>query len=186
MPLVKTSRYGMTLFELLIVMTIIGIVYSVGLFALKKEKINTATITVSTLKTTLLALSLSSEIRLYCDNTCQDCKVYTAENKLLTQLHLSSNNTIVRYGFDRFGELQELGKIVTKVDGTLHQGCFEMTLYPDGTVTPLILKQQDKFYAYTPLGADKPYITKNEEDLRKFIFNETLYPLKSDDYYGSH
>lgn len=182
----KTSRNGMTLFELLIIVTIIGIVYSVGLFTMKKEKLNTATMNVSTLKTTLLALSQSSEIRLHCDVACHNCSVVSADDKVLTTLHLQSDNEITRYGFDRFGELNKLGNVVTNINGTLRQGCFEMTLYPDGTVTPLILKKHDTFYAYTPMGSNKPYVTKNEEALRKFIFNETFYPLKGDDYYGTN
>lgn len=182
----KSARNAMTLFELLIVVTIIGIVYSVGLFTLKKEKISAPTMNVATLKTTLLALSQSNEIRLYCDVTCHDCRVLTPDNKVLTNLHLRSDNPVARYGFDRFGELKELGKAVVKLNSTLTQGCFEMTLYPDGAVTPLILKQYNKFYAYTPMGGDKPYVTRSEDELRKFIFNEALYPLKSDDYYGIH
>ncbi|MDP3302461.1 MAG: type II secretion system protein [Sulfuricurvum sp.] len=186
MPLMKTSHKGMTLFELLIVVTIIGIVYSVGLFTMKKEKINTAIMNISTLKTTLLALSPSSEIRLHCDVACHDCSVISEGDKVLTTLHLQSDNDISRYGFDRFGELNKLGNTVSNVNGVLQQGCFEMTLYPDGTATPLILKKQDTFYAYTPMGGDKPYIAKNEEALRRFIFNETLYPLRGDDYYGAN
>lgn len=182
----KTSHKGMTLFELLIVVTIIGIVYSVGLFTLKKENVSAATMNVSTLKSTLLALSPSSEIRLYCDVACHECSVLSTDDKVLTNLHLQSDNAIVRYGFDRFGELKELGNVVAKVNGRLVQGCFEMTLYPDGTVTPVILKKDDKFYAYTPMGGDKPYIARSEEALRKLIFNEALYPIRSDDYYGTN
>lgn len=182
----KSSRNGMTLFELLVVMTIIGIVYSVGIFTLKKEKVTAATMSVSTLKTTLSALSQSSEVRMVCDTSCQECRVYSRDSKLLTTLRLHSDDTIGRYGFNRFGELQLWGNMVTRTDGALSQGCFAMSLFPDGSVTPLILKSNHKFYAYTPLGGDKPYITESEEALRKFIFNESYYPLNGDDTYGVH
>lgn len=182
----KTSRAGMTLFELLVVMTIIGIVYSVGIFTLKKEKVTAATMNVSTLKTTLLALSQSNEIRMLCTISCQECQVFSKEGKVLTTARLKSNGTILRYGFNRFGELRAWGNVVGQTGGVLSQGCFEMSLHPDGSVSPLILKNNNKFYAYTPLGGDKPYIAVSEEALRKFIFNETLYPLRGDDTYGTH
>jgi prepilin-type N-terminal cleavage/methylation domain-containing protein len=182
----KTSRAGMTLFELLIVMTIVGIVYSIGIFTLKKENITAPVLTISTLKTTLLSLGQSSEIRLICDTSCQECRVLSNDGKVLTVAHLQSEETVSRYGFSRYGELQEWGKSVANINGNLTQECFEFSLHPDGTVTPLILKNNNTFYAYTPLGDDKPYITKSEEDLRKFIFNESLYPLRGDDTYGTH
>ena len=50
------SRRGMTLFELLIVMMIVGIVYSISIISLNKEKISASTMNLSNLKSTLLAL----------------------------------------------------------------------------------------------------------------------------------
>lgn len=182
----KSFRYGMTLFELLIVMIVVGIVYSVGLFTLKKEKISSATITISAIKRTLLALEHSGEIRMVCDKSCQECRIWDSRNTLLSTLHLQSERRPIRYGFDRFGELKALGNIVTKTGGVLRQGCFEVTLNNDGTLSPLILKSNLTFYAYTPLGGEKPFVTQNEDALRRFLFNETYTPIRSDSYYGAH
>jgi prepilin-type N-terminal cleavage/methylation domain-containing protein len=180
---VKASRAGMTLFELLVVMTIVGIVYSVGIFTLKKEKVTNAKMSLSTLKTNLLALSNPNKLRMVCDTHGQ-CQVYSNDEKMITTLYLHSEGTIKRYGFNRFGELQLWGNVVAHTNKGLSQGCFEMSLRPDGTVNPLILKSNDTFYAYTPLGGDKPYITINEEALKNFIFNASLYPLAVSDTYG--
>lgn len=177
-------RIGMTLFELLVVMVIIGIVYSIGLFSLKKEKVAVATVKVSTIKTTLRAMEHSGEIRMVCDVPCQECHVYSSEDTVIAILHLSSQESPVRYGFDRFGELKALGNVVTRVGEELKQGCFEVSLRRDGTFTPLILKSEDTFYLYTPLGGDAPFVATSEEELRQFWFNEASYPLKTDDYYG--
>ncbi|MCX6061297.1 MAG: type II secretion system protein [Campylobacterales bacterium] len=181
----KTFRRGMTLFELLVVMTIVGIIYSIGIFTLKKEKVTATTMSISTLKTTLLSLSQSSEIRMFCDTSCTQCRVFSNEGKAITVLHLHSNETIQRYGFDRFGELKLLGNTVARTEEGLEQGCFEMSLRPDGSVTPVILKSNNKFYAYTPIGGDKPYIAGSEEALRNILFNESYYPLRGDDVYGT-
>ncbi|MDD2828316.1 MAG: type II secretion system protein [Sulfuricurvum sp.] len=181
----KMSRSGMTLFELLIVMTIVGIIYSIGLFTLKKEHITAPTLNLTTLKTTLLALSQSGEIRLNCDTSCHECRIISNDDTLLTTANLKATGVLQRYGFNRFGELTPWGKVVTQSKGEMSQGCFEMTLHPDGSTTPLILKSDTTFYAYTPLGGNKPYITQSEEELQKFIFNEALYPLKGDDIYGA-
>jgi len=114
------------------------------------------------------------------------CRVFSMDSKLLTTLHLQSNETVQRYGFNRFGELKPLGNVVARTEEGLEQGCFEMLLHPDGSVTPVILKSNHKFYAYTPMGGDKPYIAGSEEELRHFLFNESLYPMRGDDSYGAH
>lgn len=182
----KLSRSGMTLFELLIVMTIIGIVYTVGMFTLKNQKASAPILTLSTLKTSLSALSQPGEIRLLCDTSCKECRIFSNEGNLLITAHLESKGIIKRYGFNRFGELLEWGNIVAEGSGKLEQGCFEMSLRPDGIITPLILKNNNKFYLYTPLGGDKPYIASSEEQIRLFLYNEALYPLKGDDAYGAY
>lgn len=181
----KSLRGGMTLFELLVVMIIIGVVYSIGVFTLKKEKTFTATMSVLTLKTTLVALSASSDIRMLCDTSCHECRIYSGNAKVLSTLQLDSDSAIYRYGFNRFGELKRLGDVVGRTERGLRQGCFELSLRPDGSTSPLILKSNQKFYAYTPLGGSKPYITDSEEALRKYIFNDSLYPLRGEDLYGA-
>lgn len=180
----KTFRAGMTLFELLVVMMIIGIVYSIGLFSLKKEKVTAATMTISTIKSTLGAMEHSGEIRMVCDSPCRECQVYSSNDTVLAALHLSSQEAPVRYGFDHLGELKPLENIVTRVGEELRQGCFEVSLRPDGTFTPLILKSKQTYYVYTPLGGDKPFVAQGDEALREFLFDEASYPMKSDDYYG--
>lgn len=182
----KKSRAGMSLFEILIVMTIIGIVYSIGMVTLKKEKANSTVLSLSTLKTTLMAFSQPGEIRLLCEASCRECRVFSSDGKRLITAFLQSDGSIKRYGFNRFGELEEWGNVIARSEGKMTQGCFELLLYPDGTITPLILKNNNTFYVYTPLGDDKPYTTKSEEKVRQWLFNEALYPLKGDDAYGTH
>jgi hypothetical protein len=174
----------MTLFELLVVMTIVGVVYSIGIFTLKKEKSTASRITLLSLKSSLTSLSQSSKVRLVCDLSCKECRVWSADETPLATIHLQFEGAIERYGFDRFGELKKYGKMITKTEGSLHQKCFEYTLYPDGSTSPLLLKNQERFYLYSPLGGDKPYITKSEEALKEFIFNQSRYPMRSDDYYA--
>ena len=181
----KSSHNGMSLFELLIVITIIGVVYSIGMFALKKEKITAHVLNLSTLKTTLQSLDTSGKLRLICDVSTQECQLFSNEGKRLKTLHLQSNGAIQRYGFNRFGELQPLGNVIVQNEGKFVQSSFEFTLYPDHTVTPLILKNNERYYVYTPLGDDKPVVTSTEDGVRALLYDEHRYPLKGDDTYGT-
>lgn len=175
----------MTLFELLVVMIIIGVVYSLALFTLKKEKATAATVTLSGLYPALASQNRSGGLRMVCDLSCRDCRVYTREDALHSTLRLKIEGEIERYGFDRFGQLRRWGPSLGSIKGTMEQSCFEYTLHPDGTASPLILKHNTLFYAFTPLQGDKPFITGNEEALRAHIYNVNRYPLRGDDYYGA-
>ncbi len=177
------AKKGMSLFELLIVMIIVGIVYSIGLFAINKEKAVSSTIKASELKSALRALDHNQKIRMICDNSCHECRVLDTRDSVVASIRLSSDGTLQRYGFDRLGELRPLGKTVTSIDNKLSQECFEFTLYPDGTSSPLILKDNASYYLYTPLQGEKPFITDSAETLRLHLFDERRYPLKNDRYY---
>ncbi len=180
----KASRAGMTLFELLVVMTIIGIVYSIGIFTFRKEKVIHTKMSLSTLKTSLLSISNTSNLRMICETHGNKCHIYSNDGKMITTISLHSNGSIIRYGYDRYGELKSWGDVVSHTNKGLTQACFEMILGTDGSISPLILKSNNTYYAYTPLGGDKPYITKNEEALKNFIFNDSLYPLAQSSTYG--
>jgi prepilin-type N-terminal cleavage/methylation domain-containing protein len=180
-----TLRSGMSLFELIVVVIIVGVVYSLATFTLKKEKVIPLTMGVSSIKTTLLSLSAQSEIRMVCDLSCQECRLFDRDDKVLATLTLASETPVYRYGFNRFGELQRWGNAVVSHEGRLSGGCLEVNLSPDGRITPFILKSENTYYVYTPLGDAKPYRSTSEEAVRKFVFDESHYPMRGDSYYGS-
>lgn len=181
----KPWRRAMSLFELIIVVIIVGVVYSLAIFTLKKESVIPSSMGLSSIKTTLLSFSKQSPITMTCDVSCQECRVFDHNSKMLTTLTLVSDAPIHRYGFNRFGELQRWGSTVIRRAGTLTQECFELTLSPDGVITPLILKSENTFYVYTPLGDNKPYVSNSEEEVRNYLFDESSYPINGDELYGT-
>lgn len=180
----KTFRRGMSLFELLVVMIIVGIIYSIGMFTLKKGGITAPTLTLATLKSTLDSFEHSGSIRMICDSPCDTCRVRSADGTLLSTMNLSREGDVFRYEFDRYGTLRAMEEAVAQEDGKMEQVCFEFSLYADGTVTPLLVKNGETFYLYTPLGGETPLITRNEEVLREALFDEKHYPLTEESYYG--
>ncbi|MGE4473260.1 MAG: Tfp pilus assembly protein FimT/FimU [Sulfuricurvum sp.] len=178
----RSARRGMSLFELLIVMTIVGIVYSIGIFSIKAEKVTSSNISLNGIKKALLALDYNGKLRLLCDNECESCRIYTGETQSSSILKLPAHQSIQRYGFNRFGDLEPLEAVVSDEKDKMVQGCFEYTLYPDGTSTFLLLRSGGTFYLYTPLGGDEPFVTQSEERLKEELFSAARYPLNSDDY----
>lgn len=179
------AKAGMTIFELLVVMLIIGIVYSIGFISFKKETFLTSSIKPSEIKSTLMALEYQGRIRLICDESCQDCSVLNSKNEKIASLRLISKTPLQRYGFDRYGELRPLGKSISNIDNQLIQTCFEYSINADGTSTPLIVKDQTSYFLYGPLQGEKPFITTSAEKLKMVLFNEANYPVSSDLYYAN-
>jgi prepilin-type N-terminal cleavage/methylation domain-containing protein len=180
----KYARAGMSLFELLVVMTIIGVVYSVAIFSLDKKEIMKTDTTLLNLKKNLSAFGHTGKIQMICDLEGKECRVVTENDKIASKLKLISEGKVTRYGIDRFGELYPMDPTIVHANSKTEQASFTYTLYPDGTATALILKDDKNFYLYTPLGDELPFVTDSEEALKDFLYNEAHYPLKMDDYYA--
>lgn len=181
----STRRKGMTLFELLVVMTIMGIVYSIAIFVVKKEDISTTNITLLTLKKRLLEMEPSGKIEIFCYQGCRECLVKKAETNTMSKIKLETTEEIINYSLDRFGELYPRANVISHISGKTEQGCFSYSLNLDGTSSFLLLKEGENFYLYTPMGGETPFVTQSEAVLKEFLHNESIYPLKSDEYYDS-
>lgn len=178
----RFARGGMSLFELLVVMVIVGIVYSLVVFSIRTEKATVSEVPLDALKKTLEALDYDGKLRLFCDSGCEECRLYRDDAPSSSSFRLKTGHSIQRYGFNRFGDLEPLEPVVSDNHQHMEPGCFEYTLYPDGSSSFLLLKSADTYYLYTPLGGEKPFMTQSEERLKEALFSTSLYPLTRDDY----
>ncbi len=179
------SRHGMTLIELLIVITIVGVIYAMGTFALGKKVPTIGTTTLENLKKNLLAMKHDGIITLVCDKESLNCHVLDNHHEPFASLKLSHLEPVTRYIFDRNGELREMGQTVIPTKDKMREVGFSFTLYPDSTSSQLLLKSGGTFYLYTPTTISSPFVTSSETALHDYYFDENHYPLKSDDYYAA-
>lgn len=184
MPLNHT-RLGISLIELLVVLLIIGAVSSVALFALKRSSVASPPLTLNTLKTVLLNSSEGSRATLVCAADCQTCEIRLETSGKKLPFTLQNEGEVLRYAFDRNGDLRPIGHpIIANTDG-FEEGCFSMSVSSDGIISPLILKNGQTFFAYTPLGGDAPTVSRSEESIRDLFYDEALMPQRSGSYYGA-
>lgn len=184
MPLIN-MRSGMSLIELLVVLLIIGAVSSIAIFSLQKSHISSPPVSLSTLKKTLSASSGGSKASLVCTVECRKCFIRFEESGKTLPLSFKNEGAIVRYGFDRYGELRPMGHPIISTDKGYEEISFSLSISSDGVFSPLILKNNHTFYAYTPLGNGEPLITQSEEKVREFFYNEDIAPMRSGSYYGA-
>lgn len=176
---------GMSLLELLIVITIVGIVYAMGSFAIGKHSFNSTSTTLQNLKKNLLAIEHNGSMKLVCDTECTHCNLLDNHGNILTSITLSMKESVKRYGFDRNGDLRAMGAVVTQTKEGMEEACFTYSLHADTTSSLLLLKSGETFYLYTPLAQSTPFTTTSEEALRNYYYNEEHYPMKSDEYYAA-
>lgn len=179
------KRNGMSLIELLVVLFIIGLVSSVAIFSLKKSEIIASPSTLSTLKKNLIAASEGRSSTLICKKGCQECFIRIEGSDKILPLSFNKEGEIIRYGFDRYGELRPMGSMVIPVEKGYEEVCFSLSYSSEGISSPLILKNNETFYVYTPLGGTEPLVTQNKEEIRDFIYPEDLTPMRNGSYYGA-
>ncbi|MGD9717521.1 MAG: prepilin-type N-terminal cleavage/methylation domain-containing protein [Sulfuricurvum sp.] len=176
-------RRAMSLIELLVVLVVMGIASSIALFALKKSGSTVSTVSLQSLKKTVLPLTEGEDAVLVCAADCKTCTLRFSDPKKTLPLTLKNTEGSIRYGFDLQGELHPLGRQIVSTQEGYEESCFSWTISAEGIVSPLILKKEQTFYAFSPLGGDRPVVSTNEETIRKFFYNETYYPMKRGDYY---
>lgn len=178
-------RRGFSLIELLVVLLIMGVVSSIAIFALRKSNIATPPTTLSTLKNNLFSLSNGTPSTLICTAACQHCFIRTENSSDTIPISLKKEGEITRYGFDRYGELRPMGNAVIPTEKGYKEVCFTLKYSPEGFFSPLILKNNQTFYAYTPLGNMEPLITQSEEKVRALFYDEAIIPTQNGNYYGA-
>jgi hypothetical protein len=175
----------MSLIELLVVLIIIGAVSSIALYTLQKSPISSPAVSLATLKKVLWASSEGSNASLICTLDCRECSIRFEQSKKILPLSFKKEGEIVRYGFDRYGELRPLGHPIISTEKGYREISFALTVTSNGLFSPLILKNNHTFYAYTPLGNDEPLITQSEEKVRELFYNEDIAPIRNGSYYGA-
>ena len=179
---VTLTRRAFTLIELIIVITIMGMVASLVSSRLSNlENNNSVVLTPATLKNYLSALHSTHRLDLLCYENCTQCDLWEGDKKIRTSLVLENKAPLKPHRFNRYGHLIPADPAIRQDTEGMRSGCFEFSLYPDGTTTPLILESDGHFIAYPPLS-EAP-ISGNEEQLRTRLYDTTL--MNTGSYYGS-
>lgn len=181
MQIISSNR-AFTLIELIIVITIMGLIATFVGTRLSTASNHSIVLTPETLKKYLTAFNSTKRLDLFCYADCTQCDLWEGDKKLRTSLSLESNNALRVRRFDRFGHLAVADPAVRFERNGIKDGCFEFSLYPDGLTSPLILESQGTFIVYSPLGVSRT--SRNEDELRTLLYDTTL--LNSGSYYGSH
>ena len=153
MPSVTSAKKGFTLFELMLVVLLIGIIYGVFVHKLSQKERNSDTneVTLETLKEFLLQFSPKKTAVLRCLTPCDKCYVYR-DGKKAREIEISLFEEAPNvYQSDPYGQLQRMA--FTPLQGKHGEAldvCFEFTLFENGSSSSYIVESGDKIYMFDP------------------------------------
>jgi len=133
------QKRGFSLIELMIVIVIIGVVYSLVISKIKAPKESPPQPSFENLKSYLLFFSKDHKsVKLLCENECDKCAIYS-DNKKLSDLKSFFDSSVEFYRYDYF-----LGDVALS-----RQNCFEFSVDGDGVSDQVIIRYKDRVYDYT-------------------------------------
>ena len=171
----KIDKKGFTLFELLLVLIIISLVYYLivptNLF-LKRE--SSKDFTFKELKRYLSTFSQNKKITLLCTDECKKCKIFDGNKTIDTDIFKNKRVEAFRY---RDNYLQEIRFFAPKLADTYEEICFKYSYYPKKEIgDELFAKYDGKVYYFSPYFQDTKVFNSIEE--AKEFYEKNLRNLR--------
>jgi len=137
------QKRAFSLIELMIVIVIIGVVYTMALSRIKAPKEETQKPSFKTLKSYLLSFSKDhTSVELLCKE-CKSCVIFRDGEKV-KEIESFFDSSVEFYRYDFF-----LGDVALNRDS-----CFDFSVDGNGVSDQVIIVYKDKAYDYTPYFSD--------------------------------
>ncbi len=176
----KHNRGAFSLIELLIVILIIGVVYTLAVSNIQSLKDDKVKPNLLNLKNYLTSLSYESSVKLMCLDKCNDCSIYIDEklNKEYSSEFdnfLDSSVKTYRYDFN-LGMINLKNKIYFNLRDSEEEICFSYEVDKKGVGTQVIVEYKGYIYDFTQYFTDtmryyslNDVITVKEEQIQKVL-----------------
>ena len=182
MPTVSSSK-AFTLFELLIVVLLIGILYGVFVHKLSRPPVaNTDKLTLKNIKTFLADLPYKRKAEIICLEPCKTCNVYI-DGKKTKESEFSLFKTAPNVYFpDNFGQIRTISFLpIIDKNGAINNVCFKFSLFNNKSSSHFAVESEDKYYLFDPYMKNVK-VSKSFSDVTAFFDNSTLLPRDKRDY----
>ncbi len=170
------NKKAFSLIELIIVVTIIGIVYAVVLNSFKSTQ-NITYANFANLKDKFLPFwKRGSLLEFYIYDNCSKSILFLNSNKLTNQpdFDIKMFKEIKVYKTDRFAEAKKVEFAPLKFDNKLYSVCFKYTIFPNGSSSSYIVKLLDNYYIMYPYMMDTKVATTLNEAVDLFLNKELI------------
>lgn len=130
----------------MIVVVIMGVVYSLALGSFKRAKENPFTLSIKNFREYLYTFYQKNKVELICIDRCKVCAVYVDAEKVKELTPLFDDSARF-YSFDPLLGTRELAfSSLFDKDGREEEVCFRYSIYPDGVSDEMMLEYKDRVY----------------------------------------
>jgi prepilin-type N-terminal cleavage/methylation domain-containing protein len=166
---------GFSLIELIIVLIIIGVVYSfVGNSFIKAQK--KENISLKNLPKIIRTLQYKTlEINIF-GRECDKIIWFESSNSIPINASININRKLKVYNFNMYGDLKKIDFDSITIENRDYPICFQFELYDNGSSSSFIVEdtKTQLFYFYTALGSVK--IFKSLEKAKNCFLSKSLNP----------
>lgn len=175
------TKAAFTLFELIIVVLLISIVYGVFVHKLSTPQKQDNKITLQNIALHLDSLKFEKEAKIICTTNPMECKIYLDKEAQEGSFELFADKPIV-YILDKFGKpkIVNFPKIFDQ-NGKPFDTCFEFKVRKNGSNSSFIIDKNGEFYVFKALQKT-PQIFKTLDGAKEFLDVEKLIPVLTSDY----
>ena len=173
---------GFTLFELLIVIILIGLIYGLFVSSLQNKELKSDAITLLSMKKTLLNQPFKKKSEIICLEPCKECFIYNdGEKAELKPFSLFKAPPKV-YKKDYYGRLEQQQFLpLFNKENVQQDVCFRFSVFNNKSSSSYILETDKDFYIFPAYMRDANK-TKTLEEAEKLFDNTNLLPKDSRDY----
>ncbi len=168
------NKKAFTLFELMVVVMIIGIVYSLvlGNFNTKNR------VSISSIENIKKALmphwKKGHKVDLIVYDKCSK-SILAINNEPMEDLELNLNNKIFKnikvYKNDLYNDKRSIAFPSIKIENKIYKSCFRFSIFPNGSSSSYIVKSENKFYLFFPIFVNT-LITNDLDSAMEIYTNE--------------
>ncbi len=153
MSKIKHKLSAFTLIEMLIVLVLIGVIYTLILNRYKPKKEELYLQSKTPFRSMLLPLWNHSHVILLCGDKCKKCNIYDDGGKIIKKLKRSlfKQNDIPKfYTFNDNGEINRKEFLHIQAKNSEEKICFRFDMYPNKSSSELLLKYKNGKVIYLP------------------------------------
>lgn len=182
MPTVSNSK-AFTLFELLIVVVLISILYGVFVHKLSRpKKQETDKLTLINLKSFLSDIPFKHKAEVICLEPCQECYLYLDGKKADEKGFPLFKKAPQVYFPDRYGQINTVSFLpIMDKNSALHDVCFKFSLFNNKSSSYYAVQEDKKYYLMDPYMQGVK-MTHSFSDVTAFFDKTKLLPSDERDY----
>ncbi len=174
------KRDAFSLIELLIVVLIIGVVYSLAVTSFAKAGDNTTRVSLDNLREYLQSLQHEKDVKFLCLDDCSSCDILVdgeIDEAFKGSFDNFIDNSIKVYRYDSYQGVQEITKeIYFNSEDVEEDVCFSYTVGIKGIGDQVFVEYNKKVYDYSSYFGETPVYNSVEElvDAKEMLMMEII------------